>query len=528
MFKPSKEGSFKSRIVNYYGQNIQLFEKLKLYKEKLGDLLFYPSESIIKQHFIEDTKQLNTIPNNQLNIKNLLLKPVDLDYVNFRFNSNKEINLKLNKETIDNIKLEHDHPANLKSQLKRNAHILSTGGTITSQQWLPRPINSNSNISYLAVSIFNNPNGIEDMFNPELRVFKKIKSDFKINSAVQIWEYNLETNTISLKNVLITTHYGSPIEIKWVPIYTEDNVLGVLSGVFTGGDVHFFKIDDNLPKYSVVENSSFTYSSNNEIDEEISNICCFDFMGDSKMLIGLDDGYIAEYQLPFNNSESESELNIPNFKYYLSDGNVSSILSCETKTGEYLNVINTHGLRSYEYSSINPIQDVFTPLVFKTVVKPSFNYFLQSYIASNTFDTNNLVQLKMPMDTQASYIRGDFYLSCSELSNIISHPFCLIGGSDGGISILNVFRRLSGQKASHKFTIPLKLWKFAINEEEKLSLEAAFESFPVENPKGPSLERPEVIVSSLSWNCNVTGSSVYSAGTASGILVIERLDPEYN
>lgn len=75
--------------------------------------------------------------------------------------------------------------------------------------------------------------------------------------------------------------------------------------------------------------------------------------------------------------------------------------------------------------------------------------------------------------------------------------------------------------------VPLKLWKVTLDETSTISISADYEKMDIESPIQASYMPLQVMISSVAWNENVIGSSVYAAGTASGILLIERLDPKF-
>lgn len=76
--------------------------------------------------------------------------------------------------------------------------------------------------------------------------------------------------------------------------------------------------------------------------------------------------------------------------------------------------------------------------------------------------------------------------------------------------------------------VPLKLWKFTLDKTNStVEISADYERMDIESAIQASYMPSETMISALAWNENVIGSSVYAAGTASGILLVERLDPNF-
>ena len=59
--------------------------------------------------------------------------------------------------------------------------------------------------------------------------------------------------------MLITSEFGACSNLKWVPIQSNGTILGVLTGLFTDGNVYLFKIEESLPPYSIITEPSLAY-----------------------------------------------------------------------------------------------------------------------------------------------------------------------------------------------------------------------------------------------------------------------------
>ena len=125
------------------------------------------------------------ISNDQLNLQDLTLEPETDEYMKEIFKQDIVLKVEGNNTSAD-VTLSSGKPIELKSHTNRNALAVATGGQITSMQWLPRE--GESEVSYLAVSLFNSPDGACAL-DPELSMFNKSKNRTK-SSAIQIWKYD--------------------------------------------------------------------------------------------------------------------------------------------------------------------------------------------------------------------------------------------------------------------------------------------------------------------------------------------------
>ncbi|KAI5955474.1 hypothetical protein KGF57_003606 [Candida theae] len=513
--------NFRGKVLSNYGNNEKFYDLAKQYRSHWGEKIFVMNETYAHL-FKHASKKNEYIPSTELKINNLEIKEVDAEYVKFRFESTCSIRLSQGK-TSSEIILE-SKPTHLKDIINRNVFAAQVGGFITSMQWLPRSLESEDGISYLALGVISGEKGLSEVnaINPELSVFNNV-SKKHLQSSIQIWKYSAHLNQLEMQNTLVTSDFGAVTDIQWAPIYNDDDVLGVLGCGFKNGEIHLMKIDAALPTFGVVLEPSYRLRSN---IKGSSNLTCFSFVGADKLLSGTADGYIMEFDLPLR---TDGDIMQPNFKTFLSDGPISSIVSVpvSTKESEHILIINGQAYRGVAFASLNPLVDVFCPLSEKSTVKPTYNYILQDVLLAHNPENSNILCLRSLQDTSSTMLRLDSHITTFKLSETVGHPFMLTGTDAGDVILMNYTRKFFSSKGGNKVMVPLKLWKFSLDDKDSITVSADYEKMNVESPIQASYMPWQIMISALAWNENVVGSSIYAAGTASGILLVERLDPNF-
>ncbi|CAK9436133.1 uncharacterized protein LODBEIA_P06910 [Lodderomyces beijingensis] len=534
MMKPNRAETFKAKFLLSHGNNSRYYEVLKCYKEDWMQSSYIVDESLVKRYSKFSKRQLNASSDGcELKLEEMRVKMADENYVNFRFNSGLPLQV-IAPEGDARLELQSRLPARLQDVSSgRNVSAIAAGGHITSMQWLPQDdVDEDTTDSYLAVSIVNSPklpHGLTAT-SKEISVFED-RSSGLIDSAVQIWKFNTLSNEVSLEKMVLTSSHGTPFDLQWslvAPQNKESNtVLGVLGVVFNDGTVQILKITRDLPMYSLLEKSSLSFRSS---DETSSDITCFAFLGVDKLLAGTASGYLMEFKLDSPNHHSSSSSPLPSYKMFVSDGPISTIVPVETSSGESMVLVNGQAIRGSAFSDTNPIQDVYAPLLEKSNVKPSYNYIMQDLIIAHNVELAKIVGLRSLQDNGSEILRVSGYITTFKLSERLGHPFMLTGTASGDVILMNYARKYFTRRGGNKSLSPLKIWKLQWNnpKEAVLTLDARYEKIEVESPVSASVMPKEVMISSLAWNENVNGSSIYAAGTASGLLLVERLDPSFN
>lgn len=534
--KSLRDLSFKPRFRHNYGDDEKFYDTVVNYKDTWEKCMFYLDEELLKKQVNEGKlfpKNIPDVSSAALNLKDLELETLGQEYVQNHYASEVEFTIASGDKESNNT-LEFGKPIELKGVLNRNGLVFFAGGQVTSSKWLHLPLDSQLEVQYLAVSIIHNPNGLKDTINhPELSIFHRKGKENTIYSAIQIWKYNVTTTSLELFKFYDTTSFGATSSLEWLPINVtgDSNVLGALVGNFTDGDVHIFKISADHCQYVKVVAPSLTYSFSTTRTEskEIINITTFEFLGSDKLLVGLTDGCIAEFILPYYSEtcEDENELHIPSSVTRIGDSAVSALSVAEPQPNTFLISVATTGVHTLVFEYQNFVQGRVVPLL-KTNLKPSYNPSLRMFVLAPSGDSISYSFAKSPHETGNTLLRLDAVITISKLSERLGHPLNLSGTTDGDIIVLNYTRKfLNGSKTTSKVLVPLKLWKLTLAN-KTLRLSGDYEVIPPEAPAQNSVSPPEVFISTVSWNENLIGSSVYASGSASGLVIVERLDPLYN
>lgn len=544
--------SFKPRFRYNYGFDEKFYDYALKYKDAWQDRLFYVDEDAMIDEFRTGEfkiKQFPTIDTNSLKMSDMELKKISEAEMNSQFGLNKDL-LRLcvvRDKAKNETKLQFGESIDLKASLKRNGLALNTGGHVTSMSWLPQKYNENgARYQYLAVSVINNANGLKDTINnPQLSVFHNSagKDSNNVKSGIQIWQYDLIENKFELYKFLITTSIGVCSRLTWTPIYIggSTDILGVLCGTFTDGKLHLLKIKQNTndtPELSKLMKSSLYYEikdprGNNE--EDTVGITCFDFLNHEKVIVGLSVGSIAEFILPYYTSEideatEENDINQPSFVQTISETPLTSISIANPDELSYFILINTSGSQSFALEYGNFQQGRIESYPTNTLLKPIYNHNLKVFLLSDAWDSIGYNFVRHPQEKPSSVLKLDGVVSSFHSSEVTGHPLNISGTTFGEIHIVNISRKiLNGAKATNKLLVPLRLWKLRLNSDNKtLELSGDYEIVQTDKSTQISVTPPDVIISSLAWNENLNGSSIYTAATVTGLLILERLDPKYN
>ncbi|CUM46861.1 unnamed protein product [Debaryomyces tyrocola] len=544
--------SFKPRFRYNYGFDEKFYDHALKYKDAWQDRLFYVDEDAMIDEFRTGDlkiKQFPTIDTNSLKMSDMKLKKLSEAEISSQFGLNKDsLQLSIARDkTKKETKLQFGESIDLNEPLKRNGLALNTGGHVTSMSWLPQKFNENgARYQYLAVSVINNANGLKDTINnPQLSVFHNSagKESNNVKSGIQIWQYDLTENKFELYKFLITTSIGVCSRLTWTPIYIDGStdILGILCGTFTDGKLHLLKIKQNTkdtPDLSKLIKSSLHYELKDprgNKDEDTVGITCFDFLNHEKIIVGLSVGSIAEFILPYYTSEideitEENDINQPSFVQTISETPLTSISIANPDELSYFILINTSGSQSFALEYGNFQQGRIESYPTNTLLKPIYNHSLKVFLLSDAWDSIGYNFVRHPQEKPSSVLKLDGVVSSFHSSEVTGHPLNISGTTFGEIHIVNISRKiLNGAKATNKLLIPLKLWKLQLNSDNKtLELSGDYEIVQTDKSTKISVTPPDVIISSLAWNENLNGSSIYTAATVSGLLILERLDPKYN
>ncbi|KAK6459108.1 uncharacterized protein RJT20DRAFT_12027 [Scheffersomyces xylosifermentans] len=532
--KTSRDLSFKPRFRHNYGDDEEYYKFVDNYKEAWQKKLYYVDESVLREQ--AEKKKLNCREFPSINIKDLNIDdPVteEIDEKSIQQDFLSQLTVDVTRGSSEtSLDLNIHETRDLEELTTRKGLLLNAGGHITSAKWLHSPLNAEAKSHYLAVAVIHNPHGLANSVNSrELSIFHKKEGQNEIHSAIQVWKYTLDTNKLELEKFYTTTELGGTTNLSWLPINVEGDksVLGVLVGTFTDGKLHLFKVSTQGVKYVNVTKPSLTYSLSNHSSksgDETPNIITYDFIGSDKILAGLTDGCLAEYILPYYSDESDIiDHNIPSYIQRVADGPLTSILVAEPEPKRYVILVNSTATQTLAYEYDNYLQGRITSFSVKSLSRPTYNHSLKMFISTSAWDSISFNFIRNPHEGANSLLKFDNFVSTTQSSEILGHPLNLTGTSDGDVVIVNYSRKfLNGAKTTNKTLKPLKLWKLKYIE-GILKLSADYEVVPTEGTSNLQISPPEVVISTLAWNENISGSSTYVAGCIAGLLMLERLDP---
>lgn len=532
--KAIKDLSLKSRFLPSYGSNETLYQESLEYISYWQDKLFVIDEKSFTAEVENETLKTVEIATVQDDLfPEMSTKPVNGDVLKKKLGLNGSLEVDIHGTTTT---FKIGKSVDLKS-IERNANTLYTGGIVTSLSWLPRTVNGKQ---YLAVTVINGDSGdIKSVIDSEqLSIFYTVslaKPGTKmLKTAMQIWELDLATNNWSLYKLLDTSSLGACSNITWAPV-NFDTVLGVLGGSFKDGKLHFFKIKPckgKGPEYLEVIDLSISYGlSNPRTETEILAITSYDYLLTDRVIVGFTDGSISEFILPgYKHSSSmdsfECDYTVPSFVFNLAETPISSITVGNPIPNKYVVQVNTHGTQNFIFDYDSYKSQWLDS--FGSSLRPLYHDQLKIFICLDSYDVAAYAFVRHPHERQSLFLKVDGIITSYGASKYLNHPMVLVAGSYGELFVVNVARKiLSPSKTASKTLVPLRLWKLCYNLEghKGLSFDFLIEPVPADKTNKVTVSPEQVCISCLGWNETINGSSLYAAGTHSGLLVIESLDP---
>lgn len=546
VLKLARDMPFRPRFIEHYGHDETLFQHLLGYREAWEKQMFLIDEEVVKldaQRDLYPTRELSEISAFALAIP--LIKETNLTKSAFHkaFGASQTLQVTANKDSSSvEVALLFSDSVNL-SGIGRNATAINTGGYIACLKWLPQPFLSQNSHSYLAVSVINSPKYClhELTNNPQLGLFKKTVDPSEVTACLQIWSYDNQTSTLALDRVLVTSSLGVTTDLSWLPVSVvnddSEEVLGVLAGSFADGNLHFFKIAANstgTTVYLEVHKPSLTYSIPDErLDKNTVTvpITAYDFLGRNKILAGSLDGSFAEFILPgFGETDgSESDISIPSYIEALTDSAIVSITTGNTAKDSYFVLVNTAGPQNFYFEYENARHSKIESVHTVTLSRAIYHHTLKIFTYIDSVESLGYSFARHPHENTTLVLKTDV-ITAFHISEFLGHPLALSGNALGELQIVNISRRLlATSRVLSKMTNPLRMWSLSINETDRsLVLNGDFELGPPEKAKSKiAVGPPEVVFSSIAWNESFSSSSAYAAGTLSGLLLVERLDPKW-
>lgn len=524
------ELNYVARFNQNYGFENGVFEFLLRQKDLWADKLFYVPEQQLLQWIQTGSHPVRELPllAIDLYVADYELVPISLDQFLLRFGSIADIDLTVIKSGSEGkYALKTGQSVSLNSKFGRHALAMHVGGRVTALKWAPY-----ADKPYLAVYVINSDEDIKaTVAHPELSIFPgKPKIGALIKSAIQIWQYDPNLSLLSLQRVIDTSCFGATSDLRWSPARFEPHVIGVLSGAFADGSVHFFKISDTslAPVYEQAVRSSYTVSCKNQRCNSKSEhvpITSFDFLDHRKIIVGTFDGAIAEYIVGTNQSTELSST--PSFVQFIAEAAIKSVTVGRVDDAHII-LCHTMGNQGcalhYENLRFGRVYIDYT----NSLVRPTYHAPLRAFVVPDSAESLSLAYARHPQ-LKASVIIKSELVSSFHTSEYLSHPFAIVGSILGQVFVVNMSRKIFAMpKGQQRFVIPLKIWSlYQTAGSAGFTLNGDYEQVASDRSSVVyTFTPPEVVILASGWNETIQGSSAYAFGTYTGLLVVERLDNE--
>lgn len=520
----TRDYSFKQRFTLNYGFNESFYQHCLRYKRLWEDKLFYVDEEQLRKDYNADVNLVKKLaPGDFSHFPTVSIQLIDEQTLLSKFNAT-DLTFTTDSEAASSLAFGQSVEIPIEN---RKGVFLNVGGHITSMKWLPTdPTLSGKDAEnqYLAASIIqsDNSNAINDA---QLGLFST-STNGKIAGGIQIWKYNVKLYEFSLYKFYITSEtLGIASDLTWVPYYRTDDVLGILSATFSDGKLHLIKIDtnstkDRVPDLGLLLKPSVSYS----LPED--KITCYDFLGYDKIIVGASNGSIGEFILP----TVDSTFQIPSYIQSVTEAPITSITVAKRElyqsSNSYAILVNSAGAQCFAIEYPDFQHGRVESWATNSLIKPIYNQNLKLFVSDDSQDSLTYSFVRHPHEKSTFIMKVDGTITSFHQSEILNHPLNLNGNSLGEVHIINIARKiLNGSKATNKVLQPLRLWKL-LKEEGKSDIHIngdLLTSAPDKVTK-LSIAPPEITISALAWNENLDASSVYSAASVSGLLILERLD----
>lgn len=528
----TRDLSFVARYHQNYGFEDEYFQYLLEQKDLWGERLFYMNEKEFLKWVEQGKHKTRDVPVVPQGVKfpEPTIIPKSLDEVRAELGDFTAVELNLTKGSQSaRHTLQTHESTSLKAGADRNGIVMNVGGYVAALKWA-----HNCSPPVLAVFLINNEDGLSKLIaDPSLSVFQP-QTDSKMTSALQLWSYDVDNSSLTMTHMYNMSAFGATSCLSWLPASFDSDTLGVISGVFSDGKVHFFSIPNALSSatdptklFGTIESPSHSISMTDERDATPKQlpITSYDYLSNDKVIVGTIDGAVAEFVLPLGGSDGTTDL-IPSFVSYLSDSMINSICVAQVKEAKIL-LVNTATAQSFaiDYDQIRQGR-VETGYTISTL-QPLFHRGYRIFIYPDSAESIGYTFAKHPHQKHSLLLKTEL-ISTFHISEYLHHPFAVVGNTCGDVFVLNVGRKIFGvPKAHNKLVVPLKIWSLKrLPDEDIFTLCGDY--IPVSPDRNDimyTFTPPEVVISAAAWNENMEGSSTYAFGTYTGLLVLERLDP---
>lgn len=510
--------SYTGRFHHNYGFDSNIFDYLLDQKELWGDKLFQFSESEFRQWVATGQHRTRHIENIETHFPAVQGTRVSAAHFTESFPLAPRMTIDFARSgSVKRILLNPGDTADLREISGRNAVALHVGGVITAMKWAPF-----TPVPTLAIAVMHSEKDLSELtIDPALSLFTT-STDSLIRTSIQFWIYAPDLGSLTLWSALDTSSYGATKELLWQPLRPAKGSVGVISGVFTNGSLHFFNIPTESTFIQVSEPSwTVSIHGSSDGDRQIP-ITTFDYISEHKVLVGTLSGSIAEFALPGNAPYAE-DVTEPSFVDFIADSAVKAVTVTEVN-GSHVVLVNTSTTQAYafQYEQMRQsrVETNYTVLNLRPLCHRAYRIF----VYPDSAESIGYTFVRHPHQKHSLLLKTEL-VSTFHLSEYLLHPLMIIGNVNGDVFVVNVGRKIFGvPKAHNRLVVPLKLWAISKTDDAFL-INCDYLHVAADNSDTKySFTPPEVVISSTAMNETLEGSSCYAFGTFTGLAVIERLD----
>lgn len=495
----TRDVSFKTRMRYAYGCDQQHYDEILKYKKNFEKCMAIPPQDKVEKFLTPPSLDVN----NNIEPSELELG-IEGDLTGLSIAFTATFNKTLMPKT-----LEDGDSISLDEPFSRKGGIANVGGLIVSLKWLP--ILDLRQEQYCAVSVINTP--ISDSINNfQLSSFPK-PLDKSLQTSLQIWKYWPDTHALTRHALIDTTgQIGVCNDIAWLPAEVPGS-LGAVCGCFNDGKWHLITIPLEEGNWTL-RRTSVTF----EIPDV--PITAADFRSPHQIIVGTVTGHLAQFELPGQKAEYETE---PQWMLQCFITSVTTVLVISDEPGTDVALATSAGVPAIAMELNNFVVGQVLLLSPKTWIKPSYNPRLRLYLTVHSLDTLAYMFSRAPTESSTLLVRISSTITCHGTLERLGHPLGLMGTLDGDLVILNYARKLlNGVKSSKNIIAPIRVWKVTYVD-DNLVVDGNFYQLPSESPNQLPITPPDVVFSACSWNENPASCQIYAAGTISGLLFVEYL-----
>ncbi|KAL6940638.1 hypothetical protein ACO0QE_004550 [Hanseniaspora vineae] len=401
----------------------------------------------------------------------------------------------------------------------RNGKVYNTNGLVTDMIWCPEFDNGlDPKIQHLIIakSQYNN-----SAIDEHLSVIKNGQPHF---ACIEILEINNQTQeNVQMRVIATFLHeFGELYNLKVLPLHTKNAIPLLACTQYGSVELLNLKIEkttsgDN-PLYMQLENSVMSLKLNSE------HILSFDIINDRNIIVGLESGCVAEFDLC---EPDEALFSTPSYLTKVHDSHIYCVSAAHMVNET--TVVAT-GSADGTIKAFDP-KDIKNSLVTmkksRTLSSCEIGYApsCHAFVFSDGSGTSKIAA--------ATTLSSAPYLTVhdgnvSSVSSSKYHPFTITGGDDGNLFLCNSIKKLTvSPRTMTVFYRACKLWNWGYHKEANTyRLDGNFQvmNFSANSvTKNERTKPPGINISHCRWNETSSGINVFAFVNNAGLLVVEVL-----